>query len=57
MSAYWGHLATVRFLRGKGAAADVAAYNGWTPLFAAAAMHMESLLIVKYLHQNGAKIR
>ena len=40
----------------KGATADVAAYNGWTPLFAAAAMLADSIEIVKYLHLSGARV-
>ena len=40
----------------KGASVDVAAYNGWTPLFAAAAMLADSLEIVKYLHLSGARV-
>ena len=40
----------------KGASVDVAAYNGWTPLFAAAAMLADSIEIVKYLHLSGARV-
>ena len=40
----------------KGATADVAAYNGWTPLFSAAAMLSDSIEIVKYLHLSGARV-
>ena len=40
----------------KGATVDAAAYNGWTPLFAAAAMLADSTEIVKYLHLSGARV-
>ena len=40
----------------KGASVDVAAYNGWTPLFAATAMLADSIEIVKYLHLSGARV-
>ncbi len=57
MASFWGQLGTVRYLGEKGAAVDVEANNGWTPLFAAAAMHADSAAIVKYLHEMGAKVR
>ena len=40
----------------QGAAVDVAAHNGWTPLFSAAAMLADSVEIVKYLHLSGARV-